>query len=153
MSVNLKDDILKDADTIVDGVEFMKFCIEWLVQKLVRFTSTAKVYTHNQQKTFFDFEWKDKELWILQKTRDEADKDVSGHYFFDHVEFGINKKLALAMGWFFEDAQGTLWLSRHLVVADQIYPVPIGWSNKFTKKTETLIGLSTKMIYLSPYCT
>ena len=65
VSVNLKDDILKDADTIVDGLEFIKFCTEWLVQKIVRFASTSKIYTNNNQRTFFDFEWKDKELWIL----------------------------------------------------------------------------------------
>ena len=153
VTVDLKNDILKDADTIVDGVEFMKFCIKWLVQKIVRFAVTRKTYTHNNQRTFFDFEWKDKELWILQKTRDDADKDLDGHYFFDYVEFGINKKLALAMGWFLEDAQGTLWLSRNLVVADQINPVPVGWNTKFTLKTETLNGLSTEMICLSPYCT
>ena len=153
VSVNLKDDILRDADAIVDGVEFMKFCTEWLVQKVVRFTVNSKTYTHNDQRTFFDFEWKDKDLWILQKTRGDADKDVGGHYFFDHLEFGMNKKLALGMGWFFEDAQGSLWLSRNLVVKDQIYPIPMGWNNKFTPKTETLSGISTNMIYLNPYCT
>ena len=53
----MKDDVLKDADTIVDGVEFMKFCMEWIVQKIERFTLFHKHYTHNDQKTIFDFEW------------------------------------------------------------------------------------------------
>ena len=111
VSVNLKDDVLKDADTIVDGVEFMKFCTEWLVQKIVRFTSYNKNYTQNDQKTLCDCEWKEKELWILQKTREEVDENQDEHYFFDFFKFGINKKLGLGMRWFFEDDQGTSWLS------------------------------------------
>ena len=57
------------------------------------------------------------------------------------------------MGWIFEDEQGTLWLSRNLEVADQVYPIPTGWNSKFSQKTETLNGIATEMIYLSPYCT
>ena len=57
VDVSMKDDVLKDADTIVDGVEFMKFCMEWIVQKIERFTLFHKHYTHNDQKTIFDFEW------------------------------------------------------------------------------------------------
>ena len=94
------------------------------------------------KKTFFDFEWKDEELWIPQKGCDDGDRDADGHYFFDYVEFGFNKKLALAMGWIFEDEQGTLWLSRNLEVADQVYPIPTGWNSKFSQKTETLNGIA-----------
>ena len=154
-TVDLKNDVLKDADSIVDGVEFMKFCTKWLVQKVVRFAALDKDYVFNNQHTFFDFEWKDQDLWMLRKTRDDADKHSSGLYFFDSLDFGINKKLALSMGWIFEDEQGTLWLSRNLDIADQMFPVAVGkWYNiKIRQESVTLNGLPTDMIYLNPYCT
>ena len=53
VTVDLKNDILKDADTIVNGKQFMKFCTKWLVQKVVRFAVTRKKYSHNGKKNIF----------------------------------------------------------------------------------------------------
>ena len=57
------------------------------------------------------------------------------------------------MGWFLKNDQGTLWLSRNVILMDQIYPIPIGWNGKFSQETVTLNGIPTEMIYLNTYCT
>ena len=153
-------EIVQDKNGIVDGVDLMRFMVHCTLQyPLKRLSDYNSLRDADDQFTLLESKW------INHVDHDELQlkkKAYGNNRDQDYVRLGINVKLGVAMGWF---TNANHWeivqLGSDLVVDDLNDPIRAGpanrggrpWYRRLESKMETLNGIQTGMVYLSPYYT
>ena len=114
--------LINPGDYVIQtGTEFVAFLVNQLVQFIALNTKTGENYFFEDgQYSISQFEWTSTGLKVKQY------REEGNHGKAASVRFGVNAKLAQAMGWFIKNRDGSFRLGPHLEILSQANPVPQG---------------------------